>query len=644
MTGQTPTRTQRTLRWAFPLALALWLLGAAISSTPAVTGPVPLAVLGATYLLLAFALDGCARFLVSFGRAWGLGGALLVGLVVAAERRLDAEVLSAPLHFALLATAVAVAWFAATLWTTNAPATPRRPWARLLALLGSALLLVGLVVAAWASGGALRWHLANHHRLFGTPLYYLLARPIAAERTLLWSAERRLVEAWEKADQVVPRPPSLAAGAPNLVFLLIDTLRADGLASFGGRADTMPGMDAIAARSFVLSNVLSNASWTRASVASILTGLLPEEHGAVRFHDRLPSGWRTLPELLQEGGWQTAAFVSNWVQVGRSTGFEQGFERFEELHSAQEVHQLVEDAGGPMREMYARADEVQASALAWSRGEERAQARARGAAAFLYLHYLDPHAPYLEGPEPGASSDPRERKHGAYRQQLRYLDRHLAPFFEEIAAALGGRTIVILTSDHGEEFWEHGKWGHGHNLYRELVHVPTLVWSSDGSGVGTSDAALESRDLFALVLALAGSQSVDLAAWAREHARSRRYASQYLDLAGDARPDKKYTCMRAVEEGGQVLIWSAYADTLEFYDRRDDPREQRNLVDEEPERARAFERQLERCVGFWAEAVKVQRTAGDLAFLRALGYAGGTQEETEAAPPGAGSPSKAETP
>src|SRR6185503_5959859 len=121
---------------------------------------------------------------------------------------------------------------------------------------------------------------------------------------------------------------------------------------------------------------------------------------------------------------------------------------------------------------------------------------------FLYLHYLDPHSPYLEPPEPGTLGDPHERKHGLYRQQLRYLDRQLEGFLRDLDQALAGPKVIVFTSDHGEEFFEHDDWGHGHTLYSELVHVPLFVTLPDGRA-GRLDAPLESRDLYALVQDLA---------------------------------------------------------------------------------------------------------------------------------------------
>jgi arylsulfatase A-like enzyme len=440
-------------------------------------------------------------------------------------------------------------------------------------------------------------------------------------RDALWR-DRRLTEPWEQVDAAREAPVSFAR-PPHIVFLMLDTLRADALAALGGAGNVMPRANERVHDAFLFTDVHANASWTRASCASIFTGLLPEEHGAARFHERLATEWHTLPERLQEAGYQTAAFVANWVQVGRETGFAQGFAEgdFHELMSAEEIlAQAGDDApASAVRGAYARAATVNAAVRAWLDGGARDPYRP----LFLYVHYLDPHAPYLEPPEPGNVADPRERKRGLYRQQLRYLDHKVDELLSDLEARLGP-LVVILTSDHGEEFWEHDDWGHGHTLYRELVWVP-LVVATPGGVRGMSDAALESRDLYALVLDLAGEPDLDLAGWARAHARATRYASQYLDRVAAARDDRKWTGLRRVDSGGRALIWSAYGPTLELYDEARDPHELDNAIGRWPDRARELETALEASVRFWTAPQRVERGPRDLALLRALGYAGGVE-------------------
>jgi arylsulfatase A-like enzyme len=387
------------------------------------------------------------------------------------------------------------------------------------------------------------------------------------------------------------------------VFVLVDTLRADGLAAYGGPPDLMPELNAIAAQSLVFQNVLANATWTRPSVASLFTGLLPEEHGAVDRSDALPHDRVTLAEVLSERGYATAAFVSNFGAVGRSSGFAQGFQEFREITSPA---------------MKPRAEQVNREVADWL-----ARRRQRGetdAPAFLYIHYLDPHAPYLAG---GPSAPKvRRRARQAYLAELRYFDAHVPRLFDLIDHELGGPTFVFLTSDHGAEFGEHGEGGHGHSLYPEVLHLPALL-RTPGAEAGTIAEALEERDFFDLLLRLAGSPPLDVRAWARDAARGTRYASIYgtTTLYGIQRPYLREVAMRAVEQDGAMAIWSAYGPTYELYDLERDPGARVNLVEREPDRLERMRRTLDEFPAHWSRPVPIDSLpVANEEQLRALGY------------------------
>jgi arylsulfatase A-like enzyme len=595
------------------------MLALGLRSTPSQHSALAIGAVTLLYGLLSLACFFGARFAVRGGPLWGGAACVALALVPAAQLRMDAQLLQHPLvlaAFVLLLGAGAYGLLARTAPVERA-LVPRLLVQASLALVA----LLGAMLFGARASDELRWHLFMHHRLFGTVLYHLDARPLLAEREALWGEHARLAQPveyaeWNGGAPVEPRKP------PHVVFLMLDTLRADALSALGGASDVMPAMNALAERSVLFSDVHANASWTRASCASIFTGMLPEEHGAARFHERLSEHWLTLPEKLADAGYQTAAFVANWVQVGRQTGFAQGFQPgdFHELMSGDEILRAVGSGAGEgeVRGAYARAEVVNQRTLDWL----RSSARDAEKPLFLYLHYLDPHSPYLEPPEAGTRSDPRERKRGLYRQQLRYLDRQLGFLLRELDQVLDGPKVIVFTSDHGEEFWEHDEWGHGHALYKELVWVPLFVHFSDGRS-GRVEAPLESRDLFTLVQDLVREPRLNLAKWGALHTRDVRYASQYLDRVDDARADRKWTGLRRVDTGGASLIWSAYGATWELYDAALDPGELSNRVDGERERVQALRAAMERSVRFWSAPLSVERSPQELEFLRALGYAGG---------------------
>ena len=309
------------------------------------------------------------------------------------------------------------------------------------------------------------------------------------------------------------------------------------------------------------------------------------------------------------------------MHVSERTGFGQGFDEFVELRIEDESERLDGADERTVRGLYVRAEGVNAAVLEWLREEEHAPERP----VFLYVHYLDPHSPYLSGEEPGLEGTRDERKHGAYRQEVRYLDEHLGVLFEALRRELEGPIAIVFTSDHGEEFYEHGEWGHGHSLYGEQIRVPAFVHRTDAARPATLSPPLEMRDLFDLVMRLARPDPIDPAAWAEARARKIRYASQFLRRATKGWPDRQETALRLIDDGETTLIWSAYGPSWQMYDRSGDPGETRNLVGSDPARAAALRTILDEQVRFWASTRRVEPNEEDREFLRALGYFGGTE-------------------
>jgi arylsulfatase A-like enzyme len=178
-----------------------------------------------------------------------------------------------------------------------------------------------------------------------------------------------------------------------------------------------------------------------------------------------------------------------------------------------------------------------------------------------------------------------------------------------------------MVSDHGEEFYEHELFGHGFSLYNEVLSVPLAVWGQGVPG-GELTAPLEGRDVFDLVLALADVSSLPVDRWAEGHARSQRYASIYYSSEGRLalRPYIAQVAMRALQEGSEKLVWSAYGDTLELYDLTQDPGERVNLVSRRAERSRELAGLLEATVDRWSERTPLEASDEALEQMRALGY------------------------
>jgi arylsulfatase A-like enzyme len=308
-----------------------------------------------------------------------------------------------------------------------------------------------------------------------------------------------------KAAQAPPsRPDSGRSGPvrPNIVMYLVDTLRADRLGCYGAKQPTSPTLDAFVRGATLFARAIAQSTWTRPSVASILTGLAPPAHGVETLADRLPEAAVTLPTILRAAGYRTAAFSTN-PQVSAATGLAQGFDDFD------------------LRPSGTRSGEMNRLVLRWLD-----QHRGRSP-FFLYIHTIDPHAPYdpppalasrfAPGVPPGAGSV--EEVHRAYAARGEERARRAAQLsqlydgevaetdhsFGELLAALRSRglydsALVVFVADHGEEFDEHGDLGHGNNLFAQTLDVPMVVkWPGQTRGERVAEVA-QQVDLLPTVL------------------------------------------------------------------------------------------------------------------------------------------------
>jgi arylsulfatase A-like enzyme len=593
------------LRSAAPVLLAAYFSAAAVYGVSARYGLTSVLAVAALYLLLSLALVRGAAFLARLGPLPRWLGAFAVAFSAVWHFREQTFLPGSIAAAVLLAAVLSVPGYltAARLFAEDEDREPRSARSVLAGAVVAGLGFAALGAAAYHAAPLVRWHLLRHNTMLGTPAYYALDRSVASRMDDLFAAHRP-----PGSEEGAPRDPPPAAetapapageAAPNLVFVLIDTLRADALAAHGGDPDLMPNLNRFFAGAHRFTDVVASSSWTRPSVASFFTGLLPEEHGARQSFDPLAEDHVTLAEVLSARGYRTAAFVTNVAAINREFGFDQGFDDFYEFQDLP----------------YARAEKVKRAVSQWLAESFSADDR-----WFLYLHFLDPHEPYLAGVEPRRKRPDEYRR--AYREELRYLDRELGEIFEALQRELPAPTWFFVTSDHGEEFFEHELFGHGYTLYEEVVRIPAALHTDAGSGTDVT-ARLEARDFFELLLdaALGGGEKA-IAELAAERSRERRYMSLYNHTEGRLllRPYLRRMCSRAVEEDGYKLIWSAYGDTYELYRLEDDPGETVNLAGEEPERVARMAAAFDGHVEFWSFAESRELSEEARERLKALGY------------------------
>ena len=300
----------------------------------------------------------------------------------------------------------------------------------------------------------------------------------------------------EPSQPTAPAPSELE-DRPNILLIGVDTLRADHLGCYGSSAGLTPAIDALARDSVLYEQAISQASWTRASFASIFSSMFPSSHQAFRKSDVLSDEVTTLAEVLSDAGYTTAARINNTNLTARF-GFQQGFEDFRFLapyypfEATETTYFLVlydlmrryvfEGMLADDREVttyYHDGRDITDEAIGYL-GEHRSDR------FFLFVHYMDPHDPYFSHPYTGRAvaridgeyPDPSmaEEIRALYGEEVRYLDYQLARLFNYLQQEnMFNETLIVLVSDHGEEFYEHEGWWHGTTLYEEQIHVPLIV-------------------------------------------------------------------------------------------------------------------------------------------------------------------------
>jgi arylsulfatase A-like enzyme len=275
-----------------------------------------------------------------------------------------------------------------------------------------------------------------------------------------------------------------------VVLILIDTLRADHLPLYGYERRTAPFLSRLAREGVVFDHAWSTSGWTAPATASLFTSLYPQQHGVVRPPDpagrrvnRVPADVQTIAQAMHVAGYRTFA-VSDNALVSPRLGFDQGFDVFEASvgATAERVNKWVRDH---------RAEMTSTQPY------------------FLYVHYMEPHEPYLPQ-EPwfrafsadGLAAAARPRHFvAAYDSEIRALDESLGRLYGTMG--WDEETVVIVTSDHGEEFGDHGGGGHGHSLFSELLHVPLVFHGPPGRFVtGRVDEPVSLVDVLPTLRAL----------------------------------------------------------------------------------------------------------------------------------------------
>lgn len=358
---------------------------------------------------------------------------------------------------------------------------------------------------------------------------------------------------------------------PNVLVFLVDTLRADHLGTYGYARDTSPHMDALAAEGVRFDFAFSSSSWTRPAVASLLTSVYPTVHGVHDRVDVLPPHLPTVASYFTDAGYVSQGFMSN-PNCLPTWGFGGDFTRYVDIASF--VMNPDKDA------------DVADAAIA-------AIKDLAGRPWFLYVHAIGPHAPY-EPPAPygdrfrGDRLDLEEKDReqadviARYDGEIAFTDLQFGRIVEALREqGLYDDTLIVITSDHGDQFGEHGRRGHGISLHDEEIHVPFIVKMPAGEQAGSAIADVaELLDIAPTVLDIAGLavperfQGRSLAGRIREGAPQEHIVHSSLLLGTNE--------IYAARSDRLKFINDVVANRMEWFDLLNDPGE-RNVLAAAPE-------------------------------------------------------------
>jgi len=412
----------------------------------------------------------------------------------------------------------------------------------------------------------------------------------------------------------------------SVLFVLIDTLRADRLSAYGYARPTTPSIDRIAESGLRFERVEAQSTWTKASMASLWTSLNPVRTGVTRFDHALSPQAVTPAERLREAGFKTAGIWRNhWI--ANNFGFDQGFDAYYQPKPKSTPDGIRRRTPGGMKLQGTDLDATEAAReFLRSYGDQR---------FFLYVHYMDVHQ-YLfdqEAADLGFGTSLSD----AYDAALNWTDRNVGMLLEELEQrGLAKKTIVVVAADHGEGFREHGREGHAQTLYREVTQVPLVIglpfrldppvvvkpmvrnvdiWPTLFELLGMPQPeASDGRSLVPLALAAARGEAPS---------DGSPPAFAFLDRSWTQAAAEPAPLVSVRTEDSTLLVGKGRPELTELYDQSSDPREQRNLSRTDPERAKELEPLVDALLkqqAPWGNAVEVEIDEIRRDQLRALGY------------------------
>lgn len=440
-------------------------------------------------------------------------------------------------------------------------------------------------------------------------------------------------------------PTAASHPVQNVVIVLLDTLGAKHLGCYAKGVSDSPRIDALARSGVRFEHATAPAPWTKPSIAAVLTGGYPSDHGVIGYNDALAPDEHSIAEVYQKNGFATLGVVSN-IFLNERSGFDQGFDQYSLVGPDTDRHDAITS---PL---------VTDAVLNWLDTSVVGPTAAEKKRFFVFAHYYDPHYNYQHHKEfdqtsryrgaltpglpiaklreriPSLKPDDVQYLVGLHHEEIAFTDFHVGRLLDGLKSrGLADNTLIVFTADHGEEFMEHGYLGHARTLYEELVHVPLIMALPGRIPAAVVSANVSLVDIAPTLMTLTGIQGEGL------YERGTSLAATLTDgmpvesdrllfSEVDFRSSVNQANMLAVRKGKVKLVVDKATEKSLVFDLAVDSKEQKALAENKPE----VVTELELALSSYRHSVQAQvkehgksrsslhQTPKEVEQLKSLGY------------------------
>jgi arylsulfatase A-like enzyme len=459
---------------------------------------------------------------------------------------------------------------------------------------------------------------------------------------------------------------------PNIILIIMDTVRADHLSLYGYKKDTTPNLRKFSEEATLYDRAIAPSNWTLPTHASIFTGIYASKHRAYSYYDfgrPLVDEFHTIAEILSEGNYLTMGVVANHVYVTKSWGLAQGFQYYDQRKPAfflgptglyYIIRQSIRNILAPLlpasysERVYFRSEDINKKVFT-----QLEETKKKNKSFFLFINYMDAHIPYMP-PSPfddlfcckdekfranhyekimsevmklERKITEKERNHllSQYDGGIAYIDYHIGSLIRRLKElGLYENSLIIITSDHGEAFGERNLIGHGVSIYQDQVYVPLIVKYPNSKQRILVDEVVNVMDIFPTILDVAGGDEMsgknqEKSLLKVEDGNPRVVISESFPYKENSSLHPRFRCIERAIFSRTFKFIRSTAGKRELYDLSKDPNEKKNLYDSDSNVSKELETRLTR----WLASVEspgkedgapVQLKREILEALKTLGY------------------------